>query len=612
MHDPGMDVKMNRQSLADFDVWLDGGTGNEAWVKDLIDFVDRRWDCADFRVLSLLKLQLAANQMRTQGRAPGGQRSLWNEIRRCLLGFRYWMDEPGEDSMCFWSENHQVIFFTCAYLAGQAFPDETFTNSLLTGSELHATAARRLNRWFTGRFRFGYTEWNSTTYYDEDAAALALLVDYAADPSIARRAAICLDLLFLDMALVHFQGRLVASSGRAYEAQTKYPETQDVAQLLRWAFGSHDEPFRLDHMSAAVVTSNYRVPPAIRAIAGATDSLTIHTSFGLDVSEIAHQCGEDLIDQGLQAWLQEAFTTPETIETTMELLERFSLDSNTFLNPLQKFRPLKSTGLLPHLVRAVNPATQGVAIQRADVTTFRSPSVQLSCATRHHPGSFGDQQLIWMAGLPGDVAVYATNPAQPMFDSIERGFSPSAWVGNGILPDVAQHEHILLANYDTTVRRGYLESKRHHASHIFWPASRMEESIYEPTLLIGRHGQGHLAVITSHPLHVESPESYIQDGKVTAMAVVAGRDESFDEFCATVRAATLELHRKQLRLHISGHSYLLAPGKPLRIDGAAIPVPNLRYDTPWVRAPRFPDEIRVCCDGHQLVLRDCDATREIR
>ena len=45
-------------------------------------------------------------------------------VKRSLTGFKYWMSEPGDDAMCFWSENHQLLFATGEYLAGAAFSDE--------------------------------------------------------------------------------------------------------------------------------------------------------------------------------------------------------------------------------------------------------------------------------------------------------------------------------------------------------------------------------------------------------------------------------------------------------------------------------------------------------
>lgn len=45
----------------------------------------------------------------------------WRRVRSAILGFRYWIDEPGNDTMWFWSENHCLCFHVAQYLAGQNF-----------------------------------------------------------------------------------------------------------------------------------------------------------------------------------------------------------------------------------------------------------------------------------------------------------------------------------------------------------------------------------------------------------------------------------------------------------------------------------------------------------
>ena len=87
-------------------------------------------------------------------------------IKEHILGFKYWWTEPTPkgivDSQYYWTENHQVIFLANEYIAGQTFPDETFTNSGMTGTEHMAHAAERLQKWFDWRARFGFSEWLRT------------------------------------------------------------------------------------------------------------------------------------------------------------------------------------------------------------------------------------------------------------------------------------------------------------------------------------------------------------------------------------------------------------------------------------------------------------------
>lgn len=594
--DPGMSVKMTSPGLADLDVWLTGGVGDLDAVADLVDFVESRWDCSDFRLITLIKLLHAAPALPEDERAA---------IEAAVLGFRYWMDEPGRDSMCFWSENHQILFFTCAYLAGGLFPTATFTNSGVTGATLRARARPRLQRWLAARFSYGFTEWTSTTYYEEDAAALAMLVVHAGEDDMVASARTCLDLLFLDLALHHFDSRMVASSGRAYERQSKQPETADVNQLIRWAFHQQTADFDLSRMSGVVVTGDYQVPDAVVAIAHDTTPTTIRTSSGLDLEEVSRVVGPrlDIESTGMQFWLQEAFTTPESIEITLKTLREWNLRGNVFLSPLQSFRHLRGRRILPGLIRLLNPATSGVAIQRADVVTHRSPHAQLSSAQRHHPGNFGDQQLIWIAGLPSNVNVYGTHPAQPMFDGAQRNFSPSEWVGNGILPDVAQHGPALLAVYDTTPRRGILERGRLHKSHVFVPHDRLDEVRFKDHLVVGRSAGGYIAILGAAPLQRKG-DAYVQHGRRTAWAVLVSgeHDMSFPAFTERAEASRLRLTGGTTTFRHGEEELQLAYGGDFTVDGQIITGDHPRFDTPWVKADRFPTRIDITAGSHRLSL----------
>src|SRR5688572_8481187 len=48
-----------------------------------------------------------------------------------VLAFKYWWTEPAPegivDDQFYWTENHQIIYLANEYVAGQTFPDATFT-----------------------------------------------------------------------------------------------------------------------------------------------------------------------------------------------------------------------------------------------------------------------------------------------------------------------------------------------------------------------------------------------------------------------------------------------------------------------------------------------------
>ncbi|OYO00826.1 hypothetical protein CGZ95_09430 [Enemella evansiae] len=619
--DPGMAVKMTGASFAGITDLAAGRRIDETELLALCDFVDARIDCADFRMITLLKVRYEWADLLSSATLA--------RIDASILGFRYWMDEPGEDSMCYWSENHQCLFAVCEYLAGNLFPDRVFGNLGVNGLRRRERGAARLRVWLADRFRFGFTEWLSNTYYEEDIAPLALLIDHAPDESLRTEATMVLDLLHLDLALHRFGGRFVGSAGRCYEAQKQDPATADVNDILRDAFGGPGEPDPTRISAAYTFRSRYRVPEVIAAIAAEVGNLQVRASHGLDLAEVATAVGGDRVRRGLFFWLMEAFTTPESIDDTMALFDRWRLRSNSFLAPLAPFAPLRRTGLLPALVRLLNPATQGVAIQRANVLTTRTRGWLLSAAQRYQPRKFGDQQHLWQATLPGDVTVFANHPGAPMFDDTARGFSPAYWVGNGINPDVVADGNALLAVHDLRVRGGYLESTRPLFSHLWFPTERFDEVLRGPDWICGRAGDSLIGVRAARPL-VEQPPSaergtsrshdFIQSGELTGWAVLCsetGESGSLAEFARGIAASPLLIagDLASWRLPIGpaarGRTTLsLRRDGPALVDGQPIETEYPRLDSRFATVAREPEQIEISHAGKGLRLDWTNRRRE--
>ena len=118
------------------------------------DFIDERRDCADFILHALLRqcYQLGGSRL-----AP----DLRDRIRASILRFKYWPDEPGTDSLCSWTENHQILYASAGYLAGSLYPEERFASGGRRGRDLAAVHENRVRRWLDLRFRTGFSEWLS-------------------------------------------------------------------------------------------------------------------------------------------------------------------------------------------------------------------------------------------------------------------------------------------------------------------------------------------------------------------------------------------------------------------------------------------------------------------
>jgi len=214
--------------------------------------IEDRADCVDFQLPPLLWLY----------REHAGKRlapSLRDGIRRGILGFRYWFDEPGRDTMWFFSENHALCFHAAEYLAGTLFPDDVFPNSGLTGREKRRIGRERLDLWFSVFEQQGLVEWNSASYYPVDLIGLIVLLEMAPDESIRARAKSALDFVFRMVAMNGMNGILCGAQGRTYTRDLLDKACSEVANYsaILWGVG---EPCGFNAASSLLALSDYEPP----------------------------------------------------------------------------------------------------------------------------------------------------------------------------------------------------------------------------------------------------------------------------------------------------------------------------------------------------------------
>ena len=123
-------------------------------ILETIAGIDQRADCSDFYMVGLLGM------LHRYAYDPAFPPELKSPLEQCVLGFKYWMDEPGSDAMCFWSENHQILFHACEILAGQLYPDQIFSNAGQDGAWHRAKGERMALAWLRKRAGGGFREWD--------------------------------------------------------------------------------------------------------------------------------------------------------------------------------------------------------------------------------------------------------------------------------------------------------------------------------------------------------------------------------------------------------------------------------------------------------------------
>ena len=232
-------------------------------------FLENRYDCADFYAIALL------NMLYRTGESDAIRPADRQHVEQAFLNFKYWIDEPGLDAMCYFTENHQILFHVSAYLAGQLWPDRTFHNSGYTGQQQIKRNQGRIEAWIRMRLRGGYSEWDSNAYMTLDAFAMLALTEFARSPRLRSLAAALLDKTFFMIACQSFKGSHSSTHGRCYVAALKSSRVENTSPLQRiaWGMGLFNGETRAT--GALALATNYRVPNVLQRIGADTQRVLV-------------------------------------------------------------------------------------------------------------------------------------------------------------------------------------------------------------------------------------------------------------------------------------------------------------------------------------------------
>lgn len=222
-----------------------------AGLEQVLEIVEAKGDCADFYIVPLMIIikrhfNLIPIEMQ-------------NRVKRAILDFRYWIDEPGSDVMWWFSENHALLFHIAQYIGGNLYSDEQFTVSNRIGKEQYEIGKRRIIEWFEIYNSYGLAEWNSTTYIPIDLIGFISLYELAPDKEIKELAKNALDKLF-EIVAINFNGDQMASSyGRCYEKELKAMEFGELS-FVTWMIWGRGYVNSTSRSTALMAITSYRVP----------------------------------------------------------------------------------------------------------------------------------------------------------------------------------------------------------------------------------------------------------------------------------------------------------------------------------------------------------------
>jgi len=581
-------------------------TIREHIIDKALDRIDTRLDCADFIIPALIRMLMAH---RGTGRLP---EEMAQRIEKSLIGFKYWLDEPGTIQACFFTENHQVLFYSAEYLVGQLFPDAVFPNNGMTGREHHAHGEAFLRRWLDWRIRFGFAEWLTQGYYMDDILGLVNLMIYAQDEDIRVKSRMIVDLLVFDLAVHGFQGHMPTTHGRVYTDFIIEPDHEDCSHLMRFLFdeGSNEGLCGAAVMLAAV---DYKIPQAILNVYHQKE-LSTRERMSVDAADAA-AFGVDPkdFDNIMFFWGMQTYSDRVCIDNSLKVFPRWNWMTNRIRAYKERYELCDEAGA------PCPDAPDYTAMTQVDIHTRRTEDYIISCAQDFRKGRMGYQQHPWTASLGGRAVIFTTNPA-----SLEYANRPNRWAGNLVLPKAVQHENTLFCIY--RILPDFVDFLN---SHLYFPKHEMDEVVERDGFIFGRKGKGYIAVTAvgvgdkywepkdiAMFRHVYGEEGdalfekaqdyeYMVQGHATVWAVEMGSEKengSFEAFMAGFKANALTGDTHDFTFQSPTHGEMRCGwGKPLTVAGQEVAIHNYkRYDNPVSQTEFDARSMDIACDGAKL------------
>jgi hypothetical protein len=131
--------------------------------------------------------------------------------------------------------------------------------------------------------------------------------------------------------------------------------------------------------------------------------------------------------------------------------------------------------------------------QEVNKVTYKTPDYMLCSAQDYRSGENGSQQHIWQATMAPAAVVFVTHPACSRQDESR---CPNYWLGNVVMPRVAQWKDVLIAIHKLP------EGDWMGFTHAYYPIYSFDEHILRGGWAFARKGEGYLAITASQGLRL--------------------------------------------------------------------------------------------------------------
>ncbi len=585
---------------------LDSGPFDYSQVKPQLDRIRNREDCAEFGIPAMVRMLKEYRE-----RIPA---EVVTEMEETLIGFRYWLDEPGEINACYFTENHQPLYHSAEYLVGAMFPDRVFPSDGNTGRWHMEHGLHCLTRWTGWREKFGFSEW-LTNYYAEDIIALLGVIEYGEDRVLAERLRNLVNTLMFDIAVNTFRGHWIGSAGRTYAFYLLNPANEAVGPISRLYWGEGSIDGGIADCAIMMAIYEYVVPEAIIKAAQDKAAVIINKErMSVDTKD-AKMYGVDPADfeNIMFFWGLQVYDAVEVIENSAKVMTPSNWMNERINAYREKYKLHRAAGL------PFDEDPDFTAMTQVDLYTYKTPDYAVNCAQDFRKGKMGYQQHIWGAHLGGRAKVFTNHPG-----SMEYMDRPNMIAGNSYLPRAAQHENVVLCVY-----RVPADHIRMLETHAYFPQHEFDEVVEREGWVFGRKDDAYIALGSLMPTHWKAvdpamyqagfrteweaeykrakPSIYHANGHANVWVAELGsraQNGSFEAFVARFDGRKIEGDTFAFTYASPSQGEMkFGWDEPLAVNGQEICIADYpRYDNPYCQADFLAEQLVIRCDGSETVL----------
>ena len=217
-------------------------------------YIGRGSDAGDF-----ILIQGMATYIRLKGIANVSDEA-WDTWKNYILAYKW----VYPDSVM--SENHKMIYFLSAILAGETWPDEIMYNGM-SGKETAQEQEKYLIDWFNHRLERGIQEYDSPNYYNVDLFGGEMFYSSVKSEKLKNLASDFLTLIYADSVADMLEDNLTGAHLRAYHEVENTFKLKSLGFCFNTSTYMTDEFYQMNVQEGEYAFTEYMPPDEIFDIA---------------------------------------------------------------------------------------------------------------------------------------------------------------------------------------------------------------------------------------------------------------------------------------------------------------------------------------------------------